>query len=315
MPRSRHPAGVTSFPSQMPWDQAILYPWVATRHELIHFHGEHQVRKSVEAGQIVRVARDLYAPVALAGTMAVRADAALRATRSRGAITGMSALFLAGFLDEAPPRVVIAIDRHHHATRAPHGTAFYRCTAKVPVWMRDGLPIAEPSWALLHAMREQPAPKRLDTALTVLAHRDIDVAEVAGVVHESPYAQGRRELIKALALHGQGIESPLEYRGMRDVLTGPEFAHLQRQVRVEVAGRRYRLDSFDADALVAIEFDGKQYHQTPERWEADRLRDLALASVGIHTVRLTHRMVAGSPELCRAWVLAVVRTRRRALAA
>lgn len=299
----------------MPWDQAILHPWVASWDELVPSHGEHQVRRSIEVGEITRVARDLYTPVTFAGTMAVRADAALRATQSRGAITGLSALFLAGILDEPPPRVIIAIDRHHHATRAPLGTAFYRCAARVPVWLRDGLPIVEPAWAVLHAMREQSAPRRLDTALTVLAHRDVDVVEVAGAVHSSPYAKGRRELIKALALHGQGIESPLEYRGMRDVLTGPEFAHLQRQVRVEVAGQRYRLDSFDADAMVAIEFDGKRYHQTPERWEADRLRDLALASVGIQTVRLTYRMVVGSPELCRARVLAVLKARRIARAA
>ena len=306
---------MTSFPTQLPWDQAILHPWVAAWDELVPFYGEHHVRRAVDVRQIARIARDLYAPVTFMGTMAVRAEAALKATRSLGAITGMGALFLAGLIDEVPPRVVIAVDRHHHVTRAPQGTAFYRCVAQVPVWMRDGLPIAEPAWALLHAMREQSATQRLDSALTVLAHRDIDAAEVAGVVKASPYAKGRRELIKALALHGQGIESPLEYRGMRDVLTGPEFAHLERQVRVEVDGVRYRLDSFDPDALVAIEFDGKRYHQTPERWEADRARDLALASVGIHTVRLTYRMVVGSPELCRARVLAVLRARRRALAA
>ena len=306
---------VTSLPPHVPWNQAVLHPWVASWDELVPRYGEHRIRTATAHRQLVRVARDLYTPAPFAPTLIVRACAALRATGSRGAVTGTAALFLAGFIDQAPPRVVVAIDRHHHATRAPHLTSFYRCSAHVPTWNREGIEIAEPAWALLHAMRELPSTARLDTALTVLAHRDIDVSEVAHVVEQSPYAKGRRELLKALALHGHGIESPLEYRGLRDVLTGPEFAHLQWQVRVEVDGSRYRMDSFDADALVAIEFDGKRYHQTPERWEADRARDLALASIGIVTVRLTHRMVTGSPAACRARVLAVMRARRGAIAA
>ncbi len=299
----------------IPWNQALLRPWVSSRRDLVRDYGEHVVRSATASGACVRVARDLYAPATFAATMAVRAEAALMGTGARGAITGMAALFLGGFVDNAPARVIIAIDRHHHATRAPQGTGFYRCSRPVPIWSRGGLRIAEPGWALLHAMRELPPPRRLGVALLVLAHRDVDVAEVASVVESMPYAKGRRELIHALSLHGQGIESPLEYRGMREVLAGPEFAHLQRQVRVEVNGMRYRLDTFDPDALLAIEFDGRQYHQTADQWESDRARDLALASVGIQTLRLTHRMVAGSPELCRARILAAMRDRRRALAA
>lgn len=292
-----------------------MRPWTATWDELVHAHGEHHARIAVARGRIVRMVRDIYAPAAFANSVTIRAEAAVKATGSRGAITGQAALFLSGLLEEPPTLVVLAIGRHHHATRVPHGVTYYRCSVRVPTWALNDLTIAEPPWALVHAMREIAPSARLGTALTVLAHRDIDAGEVAEAVDAAPYAKGRRELIKALTFHSQGIESPLELRGMRDVLTGPEFAHLERQVHVDVDGARYRLDAFDADALLAIEFDGKRYHQSPDQWEADRARDLALASAGIHTLRITHRMVVSSPEAVRARVLAVMTARRRALAA
>ncbi len=291
-------------------DRELSKPWVRTRGAIASRYSEAALRAALTERRVTRLARDVYAPTLFADSLWVRARASVMCAGETGAVTGRAALFLAHAIEGAPDMVTLAIGRHHHLLRRTPRTRYYRTTVAPAVWHARGLPLAEPDWALVHAMREVAPAARRDLAITALASGVVSPARVAEILESLPSAKGRRELVGAISLYSRGIHSPLERRALRDVLGGTEFAHLQWQYRLRVDGRTYRIDAFDEEANLAIEFDGLTFHATPERWESDRERDTLLATVGIHTVRFTCRDGATRPEWC-VRQLKAIRAQRR----
>ena len=281
--------------------------------------GDAAVRASLASGVLARVARDIYAPALYAPSLEVRCGAAIRICERGGrgavAVTGLAALFLAGAIDRAPDTVLVAIDRHHHVTRVPELTRYYRCVRHPETWMFGDLPVAEPEWALVHAMRELGREARKDLALFVIGRRALDPWKLVDIVNANPWAKGRAELRQALELHKSGIDSPLEYRGLTHILHGEPFAGLKWQHQVRIRDTLVRFDAYDPQTMVAIEFDGQRFHSSPGKVAADKARDLLVASAGILTVRVTHAMIENDAEGCRRLILATMRGRQARRAA
>ncbi len=84
-----------------------------------------------------------------------------------------------------------------------------------------------------------------------------------------------------------------------------------RQRTLIAAGKVYRLDLAFEDEKVAVELDGRAYHAGTESWERDIARDLAVATLGWQTIRLSHRRLTTDVDGCRRDVLAVLAQRRQ----
>lgn len=305
---------MTTPPSNATLRRACMTPWASAGDELSARWGREAVRAALKRGDLTRIARGVFAPSIFGDTIEVRARAALVACdpkrTGRAAITGVAALFLGGVLDQPPERLMVVLDRHHHVTRVPQLVTLYRSSRQPQTWVNEELILASPEWALLHPMREVPAGQRADFALYALGRHRIDVEALAATCDEASHAKGRRDLLVALSAHMTGIDSPLEFRGRREVLTGPEFAGLRWQFEITVEQRRFRVDAFDPETMLAIEFDGRRFHEGEARWDSDRQRDAILASVGILTLRLTNDMIKDGPDRCRSLVLRTMRARR-----
>ena len=284
-------------------------PWLLTRQHLEARYGRTAIDTAIASGALTRLARDLYAPTLYAGTLTMRARAAIAATEGRGVISGLAGLFLTRVIETPPERILTVIDRHHHELRTMSRVTYYRATVTPPVWIIDGLAVAEPEWCLAHAMRELPAGRRKDTALMALASDAISPTVVADLVARFTRMRGRGALRAALEAHDDGIHSPLEDRAWGTVLVGTQFAHLRRQYELVVEGRRMILDAYDERSRLAIEFDGERFHIASPQWHADRERDALLASVGIQTLRFTWRDVCDRPLWCRRMVEQTMRQR------
>ena len=62
----------------------------------------------------------------------------------------------------------------------------------------------------------------------------------------------------------------------------------------------YHADFYWPAARLVVETDGRAHHERRAAFERDRQRDLALAALGIETLRVTWRMVTRQePELAR----------------
>jgi very-short-patch-repair endonuclease len=160
------------------------------------------------------------------------------------------------------------------------------------------------SWPLLRAA-DQRAPVIEGARRGLLApHTLLRTAEVM------TWVRGVRELRQLVGQVLAGCESELELWGYTNVFAVPGLDHAIRQHPVCVGRRDYRLDlAFEAER-VAVELDGRAYHAKPDQWERDIARDLALATAGWQTIRLSHRRLTYDVDGCRRDVLAVLDARR-----
>ncbi len=91
-------------------------------------------------------------------------------------------------------------------------------------------------------------------------------------------------LLTALADVGDGAQSNLELRYVRNVERAHGLPPAQRQAKIVTGNRTRYVDNLYEEAKLAVELDGRAAHPPEQRWD-DSHRDNEHASVGILTVR------------------------------
>lgn len=272
--------------------------------ELVRAAGRRAVEASLASRELVKVTRGLYASSTFAGSPWVAAAAVCR--ESSGALTGRAALAAWGAVLDAPAAFTVVMPAARHLRRTFPDVRLLRTRHDVPVSDLRGMPVAEPEWALVHAMREVGERDALAVALEALGSGTVLPLVLTDLLETLPRAPRRPVLREALASHADGARSILEHVALRDVLVGPPFDELRWQWPIRARTRRFVLDAFHARAMVAFELDGARFHMSPDRWAADRERDALLAARGIQTVRFTFADVTRRPEWCADVARAVI---------
>jgi len=109
-------------------------------------------------------------------------------------------------------------------------------------------------------------------------------ARMREALQERQQVRWRTDLLAALADIGDGAQSNLELRYVRNVERAHGLPAARRQAKI-IAGNRTRyVDNFYEDAKLAVELDGRASHPPEQRWD-DTHRDNEHASLGIMTVR------------------------------
>lgn len=133
----------------------------------------------------------------------------------------------------------------------------------------------------------------------------------------------RDEILAALLIIEDGVQSNLEYRYVRDVERAHGLPEAKRQARVaadsgHLAGSRHLagsghlrsryLDNLYEAFGVAVELDGSAYHLVEDRWR-DIRRDNLNATSGIVTLRFSWTDVSQRPCAVAADVIGALRRR------
>jgi len=252
----------------------------------------------------VKVTRGLYASSGFAGSPWVAAAAVC--CESAGALTGRAALAAWGAILDAPTEFTVVMPAARHLRREFPDLRLLRTRHEVPTSTLRGMTVAEPEWALVHAMREVGEREALAVALEALGSGTVLPLILTELLDGLPRAPRRAVLRDALASHAEGARSILEHIALRDILLGPPFDALRWQWPIRAGRRRYVLDAFHPRAMVAFELDGARFHMSPDRWAADRERDSLLAARGIQTVRFTFADATRRPAWCAEVARAVV---------
>jgi very-short-patch-repair endonuclease len=161
------------------------------------------------------------------------------------------------------------------------------------------------SWPLLRGA-DQRAPVIEGARRRLFAPRVL-----MGLAEKMTWLRGMRDLRLLVGQLVAGCESELELWGYTGVFAVPGLRHAIRQRPVRIGDRTFRLDLAFEEERVAVELDGRAFHAERDQWERDIARDLALATAGWQTVRLSHRRLTQDVEGCRRDVLAVLAARRR----
>jgi very-short-patch-repair endonuclease len=294
---------------------------VATWSDLSGATSSGAVARAVASGAVVQaLPRVLVLPELLADADA-RDLAALLHAGPPAQLSHLSALRRWGLPlppagPDDPVHVVVAAARRRRAG-GQHAVPVqvHRTRTGSPGRWRGGVPLVSleravvESWPLLTGS-DQRAP-----AIVAVRRRATTAARVREELARHPRLRGRAGLEDLLTKIDAGCRSELELWGYERVFIGQEFADLERQVTVVVDGRTFVLDCFDRRAMLAIELDGRQYHDGPWERERDLARDAAVAELGILTVRYAHRRLTQEPAVCREQVLRLLQVRRHQLGA
>ena len=280
---------------------------VASRGDLLAVLSRSALDDEIRRGHLVAVFPRAYARPWDADLPAVRERAALASVGGEVALshlTGLGAWKLP--VPSAPVHVTAYQPRHPRGVRGE--LVVHRTLLPLRARECNGLPVVRPvlavvnSWPLLtrHAQR----------APVIEAVRRRLCPEIMAVAQSSYWIAGIRQLRELVGQLLAGCESELELWGYLSVFDVDGLRHATRQKVVHVSACTYRLDMAYELERVVVELDGRAYHASTAQWERDIARDLALATVGWQTVRLSHSRLTNDVPGCRRDVLAVLAARR-----
>jgi very-short-patch-repair endonuclease len=112
-----------------------------------------------------------------------------------------------------------------------------------------------------------------------------DLHQIEAMLARNPGRRGATKVRKALDL-----DTPSESELQRRFLRLCRAAGLPEPEREHPIGA-YHADFFWPHANLAVETDGRSFHDRRAAFESDRERDLDLAAMGVRTLRVTWRMV------------------------
>ena len=291
-------------------DFALRNPGPHSYATIVALASRHGVRDAVRSGEIVRVLPDRYSSSVHAESWSVRTRAALSWAGPWAAIDGLSALSVWGAADPPEGTHIVVVKGAHRPSPCwlDLRTAAYR----VDRWITTtGEAAVVPAHALIRAHARAVPRDRAELVYRAFRARIVTGPAVMSALDATPRVRGSVALRRTLAFAETGVESFLEQRAAATVLKGEAFDGLVRQHVVRTESGRFRLDAFDALTLTAIEFDGDGAHGSAESRHADVRRDVALARLGILTLRFTFRDVVDRPDWCRESLEAVIRSRSR----
>lgn len=258
-------------------------------------------------GDLVSVLPGVYAAPADAGRLVIRARAAH--TRDPGAVfVGRTAAWLLGW-DELGPPEEIAL-----ATVCLRSRSGIRCERKTipPCWIRpvDGLPATSPAATAVDLIPEC-GPDVVDLAL----RRGVALGELKQIVELLPHRAGnalRREVLRDSRDLPWSAAERCAHRALRDRRITGWTANLPIRRSPSAPVIAYADIGFQRLRL-ALEIDGRQWHDNDRAFESDRACDERLALLGWQVVRFAARRVFADPTGFAKATAALVATRSRQL--
>lgn len=200
--------------------------------------------------------------------------------------------------DDGALHVLNPTDGHLHPT---NGLMVHRRDG-APLALVGGRPATEPAWTAIEVARSLRRPRVLATLDAALRSGTCDRAQLARAIERQAGRRGVVNVRELLTLASPLAESPMESEArlvMHDGGLPPPV--LQYEI-VDRTGRLWRLDFAWPEFRVAAEYEGIDWHSSPEAFRKDRIRTAALQDLGwvvvhmiapdvrLRPVELVHRL-------------------------
>lgn len=180
-----------------------------------------------------------------------------------------------------------------------------------------GIPCTSPARCVIELAGSQP--ERI-VALAVRhgeGRKKVRARDVARLLARHPNAKGHALLVEMLRLRDPvkgKSRSDLELIFF-DLCDRFGFPHPEVNVRIWANGRRHEVDFVWPDLRLAIETDGRTWHEGEYATSLDETKDRDLTIAGWRVHRLTWRQVILDPEGAAATVRSLIEAQRRLAAA
>jgi very-short-patch-repair endonuclease len=258
------------------------------------------IQAAVRGGALIHVRRDRYLEPGPDDTL-------IRAVRVGGRLTCLSLLQLLGVFVLRSTQLHVHVDPTASRLRSPHDKSKRLATARSGVRLHWTVPVEEngPGCAvsivdaLVHAVLCQ-APTAAVATLDSALNKGIILAEDVRRVFA---ALPSRYQVLASFVDGSAESGPETLVRMMARRLG---CRIRPQVEVDGVGRV----DFILDGWLVVECDSRAFHADWEAQVRDRERDLALATLGYCTLRLTAAAIMYRPDEVSAALGGLIRSRR-----
>lgn len=299
-------------PARVRTPQSGAVTEVLLRSELVVvLGGRRAFARALAEGEWERVLRGTYARGGAVQDLRLRADAAARLLPERAAVADRCLLWLLG-VDVLPPgaaqlEVVVprgAVVPHRRGVRAREAELREHDVVRLGP---QGLPCLRPARAVADLLRLlQP----VEAVVVADAVQHAGLCDAAALERELARASGLRHVVRArraLELSDARAESPPESR-LRFALRSAGLEPVPQFVVLDADGRFVaRVDLALPELRLALEHDGREVHDRPDAFVADRRRQNALVAVGWTVLRFTAADLRRGAAPAVAQVLGLVR--------
>ncbi|HEV2727524.1 MAG TPA: DUF559 domain-containing protein [Solirubrobacterales bacterium] len=227
--------------------------------------------------------------------------AALLACGEGAVVSHGTAAALHGLWDSWPTLIDVTVPVE--AGRKIDGVRCRRCRYPEPeeIEIRRGLACTTPARTLVDLAGMVGLPTLRKTVGRAAIRKVLDLEAVDLAIHNAKRRRGLRMLELALAPYRTKDGKPLDVRSGFETLVLPEVIELgssrpQVNAPLHVDGERFLVDFLWEEARVIVETDGRETHETPEAFQADRRRDQFLAAAGYRVLRVTWSQIHGERD-------------------
>lgn len=215
---------------------------------------------------------------------------------------------LHGFWDYWPHLIDVTVPVE--AGRKVDGIRCRRCRYPQPeeVELRHGVAVTTPARTLVDLAGIVGLGTLRKTVGRAAIHKRLDVQAVDIAIYNAKGRRGLKALELALAPYRTKDGKAPDVRSDFETLVLPELLDLglprpQVNAWLHLDGERFLVDFLWEEAMVIVETDGRETHETPAAFQSDRRRDQFLAAAGYRVLRVTWSQIHGE----RAAVLDRVR--------
>jgi len=255
-----------------------------------------RIRLATERGELIEHHRGVFRPAGAPVTWQFAAWAAVLAVGEPAALNAVSAASLMGVWDVPPvPHICVPFARRANLTAvAVHRSRLFDAD---DVNRIEGLPVTGALWTL-YDCAEILSFKRL----VLLADRFItlgflDPADLSSSIGRFKGRHGLkyiRPYLEALPADAAAKDSAVEMQFQR-LVEGSELPPPLHHAYVATPKGSIETDFYWPDHGLVVETDGTYIHLQRDKQRRDRVRDAALAAVGIRTIRFDETDVYDTP--------------------
>ena len=171
----------------------------------------------------------------------------------------------------------------------------------------DGLPLTNRMRTVIDLLRTSPYPLARDLLDRALQQRWATERDVRRSISRQLGRTGNAQLRRLLAELEPAAQAESERR-LHRLLRGAGVEGWRAQYPVCIGGRTYYLDAALPQHRLAIEVDGRRFHDdSADRFESDRDRQNALIGAGWRVLRFTWAMLVNEPERVIAQIVQMTR--------
>ncbi len=266
---------------------------VATSAQILNHVTRRGMQRRLRSSELVKILPGVYS-LGVPDALTVLHGLDLRCNEHIAVCLGTAAAMF-GFDTEGVTDLHV-LNPEGHLLRDHAGVVVHRRDC-APLTSCRGRRLTTPGWTAVEIARSLHRPRALATLDAALRSQSCDRRDLLQAAKDQAGRRGIVVVRDLIPLARPGAESPMESEARLVMLDGGLPEPLLQYEIVDKDGRLWRVDFAWPDRMVAVEYDGFEWHSSPEALRRDRQKRAALEEIGWRVLSIVSDDVRGHGDV------------------